>query len=427
MTGGAMKEINEKDLLLMIDEEQPVIVDTRSTDAFIGWLSDGAKVRGHIPNAISVSYKWFHHLEKNVLSKTMSEFKKKMMLDRIYEVIPRDREVVLYDNNRTDHLLVCDYLQSLGYEKLLYFNLNNWSSSLEYYPNFSNLVPATWIKSLLDGENPEFYDGKGFKIYECSWGPEDIIFLGSHIPGSVQVNSDEFEAPPIWIRRSDEELYQFLETNGISFDETIVLYSNGSDGAEYKMAFILKYLGHNKVKVLNGGFPAWRIMGYPVERGSVKKEKLSYSLSGSDLPQINPDFFIDTDEAIEVLKTPDEATLVDARTWEEYSAFTSGYKHIEAVGRIPGAIWGGSYNDYKNIDDTIRSEAEIELLMKKHNLDLNSVLYYFCGSAGWGASQIMYYFEVFGNDNIKVYEGGWSEWSSYPDNPTETEMLTEKP
>lgn len=421
-----MKEINKHDLLLIIEKENPILVDTRSTDAFIGWLVDGAKERGHIPNAISVSYKWFHHLEKLVLSKSMADFKKKMMDERIKSLFPVNAKIILYDNNKQDHLVVYSYLHEVGYEDISYFNLNNWDEPLEYYPNFQNLVPAVWIKSLLDGEKPEFYDGQGFKIFECSWGVEDIVFLGSHIPTSTQIDSDEFEKAPIWVRRSNEELYQFLEANGISFDETIVLYSNGSDGAEYKLALVLKYLGHKKIKVLNGGFPAWRIMGYPVEKGSVEKKKLKESLADVALPKINSDIFINTEQAKEVLKNPDKCTLVDARTWEEYSAATSGYKHIVEVGRIPGAIWGGSYNDYKNIDDTIRSQKEINTIIEKHGLTLSNKLYYFCGSAGWGAAQIMYYNELFGENNINVYEGGWSEWSSDPANPTEDEMLTEE-
>lgn len=417
-----MEELSLEQLRHLRNNDNTIIVDARSTSAYIGWKVDGATRRGHILHSKSLSYKWFHYLEKAVLTQSMKDFKENLLKERISELIPqKNQHIVLYDNNYIDYQPVKEYLISIGYSKISYFNLNNWFDSLVYYPNFSNLVPAEWIKMLIEGDTPPFYDNLGYKIFECSWGPEGIVFLGSHIPSAVQIDSDEFEVPPIWTKKSDGLLIKFLESNGITFNETIVIYSNGCDGAEYKLAMVLKYLGHKKVKILNGGFPAWRIMGYPVERGSSRKRPTSVS----DIPSINENIFINTEKAKKIL-SQNRNQLIDARTWEEYSALTSGYKHIESVGRIPGAKWGGSYNDYKNIDDTIRSYEEVQALMYKHDLPLDDTMYYFCGSAGWGASQISYYSEVYGTNNIKVYEGGWSEWQSDPMNPTENELLTKE-
>lgn len=420
-----MLHISSEILYELIDDDSTCIIDTRSNNAFIGWRTDGSIQRGHIPGAVEFSAQWLLFLDKAVLSKSEIQHKEKLLEERLKLLNLQDKEkIILYDSNEKDSKVIAEYLKHLGIQNLYYYNINNWKKDLEIYPNFQDLVPPEWVNEVINGNAPNFYDGKGYKIFECSWGKENITFLGSHIPGAVHIDTDEIEKEPEWIRKDDSQLIEFLKNNGIDYETTIILYSNGSECAEFKVALILKYLGHPKVKVLNGGYSSWRINDFPTERGSVKKQPIE---STKPLQiNVNKDIIYDMPEAKKILNKTIAGYLIDGRPWEEYSGEVSGYKYIYRTGRIPGSIWGGSYIDYKNIDDTIRSYNEIKAIWEKHNIKDNQILAYFCGSAGWGAAMIQFYGHVLNNYSIKTFEGGWNEWQLDESNPTDVGLLKKK-
>ena len=418
-----MEKITQQELNELKANQTVICVDARSTSAYIGWLVGGATRRGHMPGAISIAASWLRFLDNTVLSQSERRFKEKLLLERVQDQqLALADAIVLYDSNQgEDANKVSRYLESIGIQPTHYFDFSQYEGALRTYPGFEHLVPAEWIWAVLQGEEPAYYDGLGLQIYECTWGPENITFLGSHIPTATHIDTDEFERQPEWIRKDDEDLIAAVEANGIDFGQTTVLYSNGSDGAEYKIAMLLRYLGHPKVKVLNGGYPAWRSIGLPTERGPVAKQALDPSKRNPYY--VDNSIFINMDEAKDILAGKSEGQLVDGRTWDEYSAALTGYKYIEVSGRIPGSVWGGSYIDYKNIDDSIRSQEEVLALMADHQLHPHDKIAYFCGSAGWGASQIQFNADVYGENQLRTYEGGWNEWLLDSTNPIETDLL----
>lgn len=420
-----MREIDNAELIKLLDDEQTVIIDTRSTNAYIGWLVSGALRSGHYPGAISIAASWFNFLDNSVLSESERNYKVKLLFERVAQYqLEKASNIILYDNNGEDANRIANFLNTIGINDLIYYDFNQYEGPLDAYSGFRKLVPAEWVLEILEGGEPDYYDGLGIQIFECTWGPANITFLSGHIPTATHIDTDEFERQPEWIRKEDMELIQAVELNGIDFNKTLVLYSNGSDGAEYKIAMLMKYLGHPKVRLLNGGYPAWRAAGFPTERGPVRKEPLPSNVTNHY--QINHNIFINLDDAKDILNKHKPGKLVDGRTWDEYSGILTGYKYIDISGRIPGTVWGGSYIDYKNIDDSIRRKEEVRDLMAKHGLNPMDSLAYFCGSAGWGASQIQFNAGIYGNHNIRTFEGGWNEWLLDKDNPIEINILEKK-
>jgi 3-mercaptopyruvate sulfurtransferase SseA len=294
----------------------------------------------------------------------------------------------------------------------------NQELPMESYPNYEMLVPASWVNDVIKNKN----DGKPFKIFEASWGDEAKDYKKGHIPGAVHINTDEVEEGPVWNRLKDGELEKFALKNGITKDTTVILYGSDSMPA-FRVAVILKYMGVEDVRVLNGGYAAWEKAGYEVETKVNAKQPVDSF--GVKVPA-NPDYIIDLPEAKEILADNKQTSLlVDIRSWDEYIGKTSGYDYIKPKGRPAGAVWGhaGSdsshLEDFRNIDNTMRNGSEILDMWKKDGIDVNKKLAFYCGT-GWRAAEVLFYADVMGLKNITLYDGGWNEWSMDSSNPVET-------
>lgn len=403
--------ISIEELQSNIDNDDWVIVDTRINDAYNGWSLDGVARGGHIKGAVDFSATWLD---------VETEGKDELLQDTLENKgIVKDKNIVLYDANGEDAMKVANYLKEKGYENLYTFDVKEWAANeeleMESYPNYEMLVPASWVNEIIENDN----NGKPYKIFEVSWGEVSEDYLNGHIPGAVHINTDDVEEGPVWNRKSDEELEQFALDYGITHDTTVILYGADPMGS-YRVAVILKYMGVEDVRVLNGGWAAWVNAGFEIETEEHEKEPVESF--GVPVPS-NPNYIVDLEEAKQILADKG-STLVDIRTWEEYIGETSGYDYIEPKGRLSGAVWGraGSdpyhLEDYRNLDNTMRNAQEIVAMWAQEGIDADNDLAFYCGT-GWRAAEVLFYSDVMGLENIALYDGGWNEWSMDPENPVE--------
>ena len=412
-----LKTISTKDLESKLEDDSWVIVDTRINDAYNGWKLDGVSRGGHIAGAVDFSSNWLSVDNKN----------KEEILDEALKTkgIDKDKNIVLYDSNEEDAKVVGNYLSQKGYTNVYTYNVKEWakeeSLSMESYENYDRLVPADIVKEVIDGKTPETFEGsKNIKIVEASWGEESEAYSKGHVPTSVHINTDTVEPPPNWMLAGDEELAKFALDYGFTKDDTIIV--TGPDVmASYRVAVVLRYIGVNDVRVLNGGNDAWVAAGYELETTS--NAPVAGTNFGGEIPG-NPDLIVTIPELKEELKS-DDSVLVDNRSWEEYIGEVSGYSYHDKKGRIPGAVYGyagttsTTLEDYRNIDNTMRNADEIKVLWEKAGIDTNKKLIFMCGS-GWRAAEVLTYANVMGYDNSALYSDGWIGWSNDASNPVET-------
>ncbi|GLI55048.1 thiosulfate sulfurtransferase [Propionigenium maris DSM 9537] len=412
---GNLNQVDTDFVLSKLKSKEWIVLDARLSDAYNGWKMDGLKKGGHIKGAKDFSYTWTSEKE-TLIKSNMNE-----------RGISKEKNIILYDSNQKDYMEVAKYLKNKGFKKIYYYNLNNKvieSLEMNSYPNYQLLVPAWWVKDLIDGNSPETYSGGRFKIFETSWGnlKDSAFYIANHIPTSVHINTDEVESAPEWTLNSDEELIEFSKNNGIHRDVTIVLYGDNVM-ASYRIAAILKYIGIKDVRVLNGGFKAWKRERYPTEKGINKKVHLT------DIgieTVVNNSMVLTVEEALENVENNNNFQLVDIRSWNEHNGLESGYTYFHKKGRPKGAIWGRAgtssvtLEDYRNPDDTMKNGYLIVEMWKNLNLDLDAdkEVAFFCGS-GWRAAEVLIYSQVMGFENTSLYSDGWMGWSANPENPFE--------
>ena len=243
-----------------------------------------------------------------------------------------------------------------------------------------------------------------------------------HVPRSFHVDTDHFEPPPEWKLGNPDILSQFATRYGFTADDTVVI-SGEDPTASYRLAIVLRYMGVEDVRVLNGGFGAWKAAKYQVETKS-NPPPIATSF-GSRIPQ-RPHLIDEKARVVAGLRIPSEFTLVDIRTWAEFTGETSGYKYHLYKGRIPGSIYGqaefkgtNSLTPYRNIDMTMRNADEIQALWKESRIDTQKHLSFMCGG-GWRAAEVLTFAQVMGLSSTSLYSDGWIGWSNDRRNPVET-------
>lgn len=403
----------------IVNDPDWVIVDTRPTDAFNGWKLEGVKRGGHLPNAVDFPAGWLrveHANKAELLSVAL----------RVKGITP-DRKILLYSVDAQDRDRVAAYLRQAGYRHVRGFDFRSWAEDdtkpLTRYPNFHLIVPPSVVKQLIDGDLPEtFKESRRVKLVEVSWGKEAASYLKGHVPGSFHVNTDDFEPPPTWALGSPELLAGFAKKYGFQAGDTVII-SGEDPTASYRLAVVLRYMGVDDVRVLNGGFAAWKAARYPIETKS--NPPPSAPTFGKRIPQ-RPGLVDSIARVRKQLAASAEFTLVDTRTWAEYTGETSGYKYHFRKGRIPGSVYGqadfkgpNSLTPYRNIDNTMRNADEIRSLWAKSGIDTRNHLSFMCGG-GWRAAEVQTFAHVMGLSKASLYSDGWIGWSNEPQNPTDT-------
>jgi len=419
-------EITSFELLDLLKDDNSIIVDARSVDAYNGWKQKGEKRGGHIKGARSLPLKWTKYIDW-------------IEIVRSKGILPENK-VVIYAYAKEDAMQVAKQFVKAGYKDVATYNyfVDEWSANkdfpMEKLGRYKHLVYSEWVKQLITGKNPPEYFNDKFVVCHAHYRNRDA-YLSGHIPGAIDIDTLAFEAPETWNRRSAEELKKALEEHGITSDTTVILYGKfmtpnnddefpgsaaGHIGA-IRNAMIMMYAGVKDVRVLNGGFQSWKDAGFEIVTEDVPKKKVADF--GVSIPQ-RPEIIVDVPEAKQMIAAKD-ADIVCVRSWPEYIGEVSGYNYIEKKGRIPGAIFGNCGTDayhmenYRNVDHSIREAQEVEAIWKEVGITPDKHLAFYCGT-GWRGSEAFYNAWLMDWPRVSVFDGGWFEWSNDPENPFET-------
>jgi thiosulfate/3-mercaptopyruvate sulfurtransferase len=189
---------------------------------------------------------------------------------------------------------------------------------------------------------------------------------------------------------------------GIGDDAQVVAYDQDTGMYASRLWWLLRWLGHSSVAVLDGGFAKWSSEARPTTSGDERREPREFS----GLPRA--DLLVDAD-AVASLSATSEWRVIDARAPERYRG------DIEPLDKVAGHIPGASNYFYKqNLDAQGNFLGRDELRRRMSALagDLSADhLVSYCGS-GVTACHNLLALEHAGLHGAKLYAGSWSEWSS---------------
>ncbi len=273
----------------------------------------------------------------------------------------------------------------------------------------SNLISARDLHDLLGDPDLVVVDVR-FHLGHPQQGRRE--YEAGHIPGAFYL----FLEPDLSAPHTDHggrhplpEMSVFvntLERAGISNSSHVIVYDGASGVIAGRLWWMLKYLGHDTVQVLDGGYPAWVGAGYPVSTS------LPLPAPGSFTSRLRPEMVADLDEVKRALTDP-KAFLIDARAAERYRGehepLDKQAGHIPSARNYPfaGNLENGLYKSPEALRERFRdAEAAEEVIV-------------YCGS-GVSAPHNLIALAEAGIEGAKLYIGSWSDWSSYEDNPVAT-------
>ncbi|SHL68938.1 sulfurtransferase [Roseibium suaedae] len=278
-------------------------------------------------------------------------------------------------------------------------------------PAVTPLVSTDWLAGHTGASDVVILD---IRSKMSKSGKED--YLKGHIPGAVWS-----EYPGYWRTDRDgvtgmlpavEKLEAVLSEVGLSEDKALVIVPGGFNSSDFSAAarvyWTLKYLGHDAVAILDGGFAAWAEENRPLQTGDVTPI--------GDLFVAEPDeaLLVSTNEVAELLGTG--TLLLDGRPANQ---FAGAQKHSDATrfGHIPGAVNLDQDQFYDRKTNRLKSKSELARLLPASVQGSNGKIVSYCNTGHWAAANWFILTQVLGRDNVTLYDAsmvGWSQDKSLP-------------
>jgi thiosulfate/3-mercaptopyruvate sulfurtransferase len=281
---------------------------------------------------------------------------------------------------------------------------------------FKTLIDADSLRKLLGDPQLAVVDCR-FDLMNPDAGRQ--AYLRAHIPGARYADLNRDLSAPVAAHTgrhplpAPESFAVRLDELGIGNGTQVVAYDDANGSIAARLWWMLRWLGHDAVAVLDGGFKAWTAAAGAVQSGAAEPA-LTQAGTQRFTARIHADCVLSTAELEQALRDP-RAVLVDARAQERYAGIVEPIDPV--AGHIPGAV---NHPFSANLDAEGRFLPAVEL---KHRWQERLAggesqnLVAMCGS-GVTACHNLLSLEVAGLSGGKLYAGSWSEWIRDPQRPT---------
>ncbi|WP_336511347.1 sulfurtransferase [[Bacillus] enclensis] len=272
-----------------------------------------------------------------------------------------------------------------------------------------NVRSVDWLK--------EHLPDRKVRVIDCSFSLGDssagkTTYLKGHIPGAVYFDLEKDLSGHVKEhggRHPLPNMKNFLrkiENAGIDNDTVIVAYDQEEGAFASRCWWMFRYLGHEEIFVLNGGYKAWKEEGCKSETSVPDYETKSYT------PSFNEEMLASLEEVKGISNREIPGILLDSRSEERYLGKEEPIDRIP--GHIPGAVnipWTeGVKKGY------FLEEANDRRFAK---LDRNTPIVVYCGSGVTATPNVLALLEA-GFSDVKLYAGSYSDWVSYDHHKVET-------
>jgi len=267
------------------------------------------------------------------------------------------------------------------------------------------LITAQQLAARLDQPNLRVFDAtvhlrRSERGYQVNSGEED--YRTAHIPGAAFMNQPEalsdttsklgFTLPEV------DALAAGMGALGISRDTSVVLYATSHVMWATRALWLLRYLGHTDVRVLDGGLDAWREAGLNLADGDESYPSAQFR------PDVQPKVFVRLDEMKEIVEQG-EACVVNALPEPVYTG--AGGAVYGRAGHIPGSV----SLPYDNLlkDGYFRPAEELRQALAATGMDAEGRVVAYCGG-GISASIPAFARLLLALNDTAIYDGSMSEW-----------------
>lgn len=247
--------------------------------------------------------------------------------------------------------------------------------------------------------------GAGRRLYEAA-----------HIPGAFFAGLDEELSGPKTGKNGRHPLPDpqafaaFLREIGTKETTQLIAYDAGGDMVAARFWFLARYIGHDAVAVLDGGFAAWAGSGKPISTELPRRPA-----DGTIRAHVRAHHAVHVQHVLDALQNQ-EFTLLDARGADRFAGQNETLDPV--AGHIPGAINRPFRTNYTGPFGQLKSAEDLRSEFEALGVEPERIVHQ-CGS-GVSAAVNMLAMEHAGLGGTRIYPGSWSEWCADPSRPMVT-------
>jgi thiosulfate/3-mercaptopyruvate sulfurtransferase len=270
--------------------------------------------------------------------------------------------------------------------------------------NINFVVSPEWLFAHLDDSQIIIVDCR-FSLADPQLGRNQ--YQTSHIPGAYYLDLNQDLSSPVGEHGGrhplpdPDDLAKKLANIGVNLQETLVVaYDDSRFAFASRLWWLLRYLGHDNVVVLDGGFAGWIKAGYPVS------DIIPTGKTGNFTPQLKPEKAVDYNY-VKNFKDSPNVILIDSREGDRYRGEREPTDKI--AGHIPGAV---NYH-WQEVTDASGFLLPLSVQQQRwENIEPTKEIIVYCGS-GVTACVNLLSLEISGISTGRLYAGSWSDWIRY--------------
>ncbi|MCP1132520.1 sulfurtransferase [Paenibacillus polysaccharolyticus] len=274
-----------------------------------------------------------------------------------------------------------------------------------------NIVSMRWLLARMYESDVAIVDCR-FLLGQPDAGRE--AYEAGHIPGAVYLDLEKDLSALVTEHGGRHPLpdpaalASRLAKAGIGSNSRIIAYDDQGGMNASRLWWLLRYLGHEQVYVMDEGFSAWQNAKFPVTTDIPVQIPSSFDVN------LQPQMLASVTD-VQQASASGSAVLIDSRDARRYAGLE---EPIDAkAGHIPGAV---NYF-WKEVLGTDGRWSGVEALEERFvKLGKDDAIIVYCGS-GISACPNVIALEEAGYTNVKLYSGSWSDWISYEENAVATE------
>ncbi|QEO18327.1 sulfurtransferase [Acetobacter vaccinii] len=248
-----------------------------------------------------------------------------------------------------------------------------------------------------------------------SGSPADI-FASGHLPGSRYLDLKRLSDPQSTLPNTAPSAAQFasvMSQLGVSDEDEIIFYDQGNVASACRAWWLATFFGHEKVRVLHGGLPAWRARQLPLTQENTDTPPVADYRTRTRFSRI-----VGLGDMQDIVATQQRPVL-DARAQARFLGTTPEPRPGMAAGHMPGA----RNLPYKTLLDQqgfFLPAEDLKSIFQRLGVTTTNNPVCTCGS-GMTASVLFVGLRLAGFETAALYDGSWAEWGSTPGLPVSTE------
>lgn len=283
------------------------------------------------------------------------------------------------------------------------------------YARAEALVETAWLKDHLTDPKLRVLDGTFFLPVQNRSAKEE--YHDCRIPGAVLFEIDEVCDPESKLPHmlpSPERFADIVGGMGIGNDTQVVVYdATGMTSAAARVWWMFKIFGHDKVGVLDGGFPKWLREGMPVEEAAPPPQHSKQTFK----PAFRPHLVVGLGEMRKNVESR-AVQVMDARPLPRFKGEAPEPRPSLKQGHIPGSVPTPFPAFFEKQSMTMLEAGRLKDVFTAAGIDLAKPLISTCGSGVTACLPALAAY-LLGKEDVAVYDGSWSEWGNLEDAPVE--------